>query len=569
MADADNGPTPIRGDPSVRARFLDLAERLVANVMSMRKDAFSGLFDPRRDVEQECGYPQLSETIKLEAYAQMWDRDPIAARVVEVMPKESWQVMPQIYEAEEGEEPTAFDQSLKALAESLQGDNCYYASEDGSPVFLEPLMRGDILSGIGHHGAVLLGLDDGRKLNTPAEFRKDQKLLFLSVFPEHQALILNRETNQNSRRFGHPTSYNVTFNDPREDIVGGGLSAGTQEVHWSRIIHLADVGHQASSNVFQAPPRMRCVWNNLQGLHKIYAADPEAYWKNCLTRFFLTTHPQLGGDVDIDINQLRNELEPFMNGLQPFFTLMGMTATPIAPTVVDPTPHINTQLEAICIKLGCPVRIFKGSERGELASTQDDDAWNDRLRFRQMYYITPRIIVPFLDRLIYLGVLAPPQRTVGNVKQAATVTKASGQRVQVINEKKIRRGYSIFWPDLTSRSDQEKATVAGLKTTALASYVGGNVESVVPPYEFLTMVLDFDPAEAEAMLTASAEAVAGSDPVQPVAEATEDKHETSAAEAEKNGDGSFAVPDTELSSEMKEVTDSIAEIRRRRLKEMQ
>jgi len=101
----------------------------------------------------------------------------------------------------------------------------------------------------------------------------------------------------------------------------------------------------------------------------------------------------------------------------------------MAPTVVDPTAQIAVQIEAICIKLGIPIRIFKGSERGELASSQDDAAWNDRLRLRQMYYITPRIVIPFIDRLIMLGVLSEPV------------------------------GYSVTWDDLESTTKADKARI--------------------------------------------------------------------------------------------------------------
>ena len=41
------------------------------------------------------------------------------------------------------------------------------------------------------------------------------------------------------------------------------------------------------------------------------------------------------------------------------------------------TPFIEVHLQAICIKIPCPKRVFMGSERGELASAQDDSQWND------------------------------------------------------------------------------------------------------------------------------------------------------------------------------------------------
>jgi hypothetical protein len=164
--------------------------------------------------------------------------------------------------------------------------------------------------------------------------------------------------------------------------------------------------------------------------------------------------------------------------LRRYLGLIGATAKSLSPQVVDPTPQIAVQLEAITIQLGIPLRIFKGSERGELASGQDDATWNDRLRERQQSYLTPRVIVPFVDRLIQLGVLPEPAE-----------------------------GYRVWWPDLDSQSDTEQADVAVKYTGALAQYVTSGVESLLPPLDFLTRVLGFDEAEAAAMLEAAEAAV--------------------------------------------------------------
>jgi hypothetical protein len=116
----------------------------------------------------------------------------------------------------------------------------------------------------------------------------------------------------------------------------------------------------------------------------------------------------LGGDVTIDSDDVRDQIENYINSLQRYLALTGMSAHTLAPQVSDPSSQIDKHLEAICIQLGIPKRVFMGSERGELASSQDDASWNDRLKARQNGYITPRIIVPFIDRLISVGVLPEP-----------------------------------------------------------------------------------------------------------------------------------------------------------------
>jgi hypothetical protein len=265
----------------------------------------------------------------------------------------------------------------------------------------------------------------------------------------------------------------ITFASPEEGYSTGN-SQSTEKVHWTRVVHLAD--NLGSSEVIGVS-RMRPVYNRLIDLVKVTGGSAEMYWKGAFFGLSIETHPALGGDVDIDKTAVRDEMKGYFNGLQRFFALEGMTTKTIAPQVVDPTPQIDAYISAICIKLECPKRIFMGSERGELASTQDDSTWNDRVRGRQHSYLTPRIIVPFIDRLIWTGVLPQP------------------------------KGYSVFWPDLDSLTDNERADVAVKKTHSLGQYVQDNVETVMAPIDYLTRVLALRKGEAISVVEAAKQAV--------------------------------------------------------------
>lgn len=533
-----------------RAEEMKQLEGLVGNVMMARSELFRQIFDPRRDIDDECGYPR-SQTgsgagaINSELFKTLYEREAIAARVVQVLPKESWQVQPLVYEDEDTENITEFEEAWDALGKDLRGgDGSYYLEEEGSPIW-EHLRRADIQSGIGHFGILLIGIDDGLDLGEPAdgvvtlesptvqrsfinnaeyksyrkhyaqrsiptqpvnklpvyEYAKEDthvksngglpvlvnyremtsdeikqedaltgnrvsstpgdsgvardfntvsgaglsgpndgrgstttplgtdaqyigvqlgpsefistepssekhKLIYLRSFDESLVQVVQYEANVRNPRFGQPVMYRVTLNDPREQHSGIGLPMATVRVHWSRVIHLAD--NLGSSEIFGVP-RMRPVLNRLLDLRKLYSGSAEMYWRGAFPGLSLETNPQMGGDVNVDVTATKTMMENYMNSLQRYLVLIGMSAKTLAPTVVDPTPQINTQLEAICIQLGIPKRVFCGSERGELASSQDDASWNDRLRERQNNYITPRIIVPFIDRLIAMGVLPAPK----------------------------------------------------------------------------------------------------------------------------------------------------------------
>lgn len=597
---------------------------------SMTRDVLQRLMDPRRDLESECGYPLLGTSIGADFYKQLYDRDPIAARVVECEPKESWKVQPSVYETEDEDDVTEFEEAWDALGSQLAGNGGWYADEGGSLVW-DYLRRLDMRSRIGHFGILLLGFDDGKGLDVPVEgmvtttntvkyvyktdetgfykltvngkrivdhvevrrtnprsvmpdspvhpneeaairagvpvtntrqdrvvnpatkevtyewktttvrsapaqheltlvenwvaeremvanklntvkpmtsqskeiidsgdsmprgteaqyygtplgpteeptgevSKRERKLLFVRPYSEDLVQVVRWEWNPHNPRFGQPVMYRVTLNDPREAHSGIGLPLATVYVHWTRVVHLADTS-STSSEVF-GKPAMEQVLNNLLGLRKVYAADPEAYWRGCFTILTMETHPQLGGDVLIDEGSVRDALENMQNSSQRTGIGRGLSLKSTAPTVVDPTPHVAVQLEAICIKIAVPVRVFKGSERGELASSQDDSSHNDRMTARENFFITPKIICPFVDRLISCGVLPEPGED----------------------------GFTVEWPDLDAQTDLQKAQVMLARTQAYGVYVAQGVEQLIPPKDYMTRFDSMEPDHADTILDAA------------------------------------------------------------------
>ena len=139
-------------------------EDIVANVLEGRAGLLRQLTDPRRDIDGECGYP-LGDGVGVgglnsELYRLLYEREAVANRVVQVYPRESWQVTPLVYEDEDPAISTEFEAAWDELGQSLRGEQCWYQDEKGSPVW-EHLKRADILSGIGHFGVLLLAFEDG------------------------------------------------------------------------------------------------------------------------------------------------------------------------------------------------------------------------------------------------------------------------------------------------------------------------------------------------------------------------------------------------------------------------
>lgn len=159
-------PVYHEGAPVNRWEALLGATDLTGNATTLsRADLRNRGIDQRRDIDADCGYPS---SISPSDYQRMYERDAIASRVVEVMPKESWAVQPTVYETEDPNDVTEFEEAWDALGKGLGSTRSFYQDESGSAVW-SYLLRADVLAGIGQYGVILLGLDDGLDLSWPVD----------------------------------------------------------------------------------------------------------------------------------------------------------------------------------------------------------------------------------------------------------------------------------------------------------------------------------------------------------------------------------------------------------------
>lgn len=421
---------------------------IVLNAITSRTELLKTLLDPRRDIDMECGHVDDPSLAQLNS---MYKKEGIAQRVVGILPEECWQVDPEVYEKDEPDN-TDFEKKWKELNEELD--------------LLSTLAHADTLSGIGRFGIVLFGLNDGKPLLEPAIPSKSLKLLYTRAFDESVVQIASTEGDVSNPRYGLPTMYSIQF----ETTTTGEVSMESSLVHWTRVVHLAD--NRRLSEVL-GESRMRPVFNRLQDLRKLLGGSAEMYWQGAFPGLSFEMDPQvlaLGGMAEVDTTALKDELQNYMNGLQRYLTTTGLSAKSLAPQVVDPTPQIEAQIKAICIAIGVPYRVFAGTEEGKLAGEQDSSAWANRLKRRQNKYLTPKVIRPFLNRLIELGILPKP----------STI--------------------KVWWPDMQTPSNLEKAQVIAVQTTALKDYVQGDISQIIPLKTYFVEFLHMSPEEAEIIL---------------------------------------------------------------------
>jgi len=148
-----------------------IAEQVMNATLLQRGAQIKKLLDPRRDIDDECGFPKNHE-LTMAQYQYLYDREAVATRVVEVLPDESWKVQPTIFEVQDIDTETEFEKGWNELSRSMRsgdGEKSWFGgkqNQEGSSIW-EYLHRIDKLSGIGAFGCILLGLDDGVDLRKP------------------------------------------------------------------------------------------------------------------------------------------------------------------------------------------------------------------------------------------------------------------------------------------------------------------------------------------------------------------------------------------------------------------
>lgn len=490
-------------DPILVNRFYSA----VTNATTLRSNSGSSSFDRRRDIPVECGFPDEQEMTP-ERLRKWYQNDALAARVVEVWPKECWKEAPEVYESEDAKINTPFEKAIDKLGRSLISSEPGFYKEGAMNVINDYLQRADIASRINRYSVILLGIADGKDLSEPIEAKTSSTgnadaLKYLRVFDESLATISAREMDKTNPRFGQPTTYNITFDSPDDMGVMG--SVGTQltsDVHWTRVVHIVD---NPFYNDFLGYSAIKEVAYDLLTCQKSRWGSGEMFWNGASPKLSFETHPQLGGDVIINKSRMKDEIEKALRGTQQWWTIAGMTAKSIAPVAVDPKPFNDIGIQSMCIRMGVPVPIFIGYEVGENAGTMNTVEWNKRVKGRQDSNLIPRKVCPFYNRLINIGILPIPYQ-----------------------------GYKCEWQESTSNSAKDKAQLQNLKINMVVAYIKNGLSQLIPPVEFMVRFLEMTEEEAIMILDKAREEIAKQQAVTTVPPATDTTQQQSNGQSNNN-----------------------------------
>lgn len=403
-----------------------------------------------RDLYTILGY---KKELCFDDYIWRYERQDIATRIVTAFPSACWSMKPIVSESDTPANDTAFE---KAFADMVIDNKVYHY-----------LTRADKLSGIGKFGIIVLGFADSKKLSQPVVKKQDMELIYMRPYHEGSVTIDEYETDATNKRYMLPKIYSV--NTAVDEIANSSTQASspalnTVKVHWTRVIHI--VPELGTENDIFGIPRLKNVYNRLQDVETISGGGAEMFWRGAFQGLaFKNDEGATMGDPEKAA--LEAEIEDYVNNMKRYIKLQNMDVNPIETQVADPKNHFDVQITLIAAAKEIPKRILIGSERGELASSQDEVNWNKKVDERRVDHSELIILRPFIDRMIEFGALPEPATP-----------------------------YEVVWPDLYAPSGEEKAKVAEALMRALKDYLTmPDGQMVIPNKMFLQKIMGFSEKE--------------------------------------------------------------------------
>lgn len=427
---------PIDGEKRLGVHDMKTFSEVVSRYLLAAKMGMQ--YENNRDLYQALGYPQK---IGYSDYFLRYTRQDIAKAVIDRPVKATWSGPLELIESNEAKD-TEFEKAWKDLDRKL-----------GIKTLLSRLDR---LTGIGRYGVLLLGLDDvsnSEGFKNPIIEGGVQELKYIKPFGEQTAVIDTYETDPKNERYGKPLLYSIKIVDlesQRNQLV---------KIHYSRIIHVTD--DNLESDVLGIP-RLEAVFNRLMDIEKIVGGDGEMFWRGARPGFHGKVDPDYTMTEDTKTDLL-NQLDEYEHNLRRFLINEGVDIENLAQQVADPSNHVDVQIQMISAVTGIPKRILTGSERGELASTQDTGEWLAYIQARREDHAEPRIVRPFVDRLLELNLLPNPAED-----------------------------YTVVWQDLFSVSEKARVEIGKSRANALREYTSNPIaEAIMPPDAFLEKCMGF------------------------------------------------------------------------------
>ena len=283
------------------------------------------------------------------SYCNLYQRNPIAHRITNEMVTKLWAAKPQII-IENNEAQT---RTLNNAIEEFD--------------ILNVMEQADLKAFLG--GWSIIRILPGQ-LNTPTRF---------DAFAGNELTV--KLEDRNVPEYGQITEYVIKkTNTP---------------IKAKDAIHVANNSH---FDRIKGVPGLKSIYNTLQDIGKVIGSSAESIWLAAAQRSILQIEQQGGGDDKVVEATLKN-MKDIQEGIIRNMAIVNGQVSDTQQSAVSPTDHFTVLTQQISAATGIPTRILTGSERGNLASTQDEENWRVQLRTRQVNHIETQILRPVLNNL--------------------------------------------------------------------------------------------------------------------------------------------------------------------------
>ena len=435
-----------RGTPRKSGTKPTLENKVQVYSDFMRRMKWMGMgvgdtFGGKRNVSDALGYPV---SISYREFYHRFKRQSMAKAVINRPVNATWRGGFTVTDTKNPQEQTILD-SLKDLQEEFKLSSI--------------LRRADRLACIGMYSVLLFGWDDVRSIR---DFEKPvapgaRKLLYLKPYSQEGAMILESVNVETDPRYGLPLFYQISMGNMMDsniaEVAPGQVQSTALKVHHSRVLHIV---HDSLESEIFGIPALEGIYNLLLDLEKVAGGAAEMFWRGARPGYQGKVAEGFQITAD-DRATLESQIDEFEHHLRRFMVNEGIEISSLQQQIASPEAQVKVIMQLISAATGIPVRVLTGSERGELASTQDKDSWIDNIAERRDEYAEPHVVRPFLQTLVKYKLIPP-----------------------------LTRNYTISWTDLYSPSVKEQAEIAFKRAQALQLYTNSpGSDILVPPELFL------------------------------------------------------------------------------------
>ncbi len=436
---------------SKEARFISSLSTLVSRIEAFQGRSFS-THNGARDLFSTLGY---AKSTSINDHRERYRRGGIAKRVIDFYPREIWAGGFEVYDDDNPKIGTPFQLAFESISKRI-------------PI-IKQFKRADKLARLGQYSVILIGVADNKPLDQEmGRLNSPDQVSYLTPYAEDRAEVIELVKGDNERsnpRYGLPLYYNLKQASNGDHKPGSKLYIPDAKVHWSRVVHITT---DPLEDDLCSIPQLDPIWNLLDDLYKIVGGGSEAAWNQATQILHAKLDPNLEFEPDT-IEDLDDKMKEVSHKLRRMLMTQGVDINALSTQVDKFAANGDFIIDLICGTESIQKRIFLGSERGELASSQDRQNKIDTISAMRLDYAEPTVVRQLIDRLIKYGGLPIPNKS----------------------------EYFVAWVSEEKLSEKEKAEAAKLRAEANQAQVHAEGKLITTSDEIRDDIYGKDPLSLE------------------------------------------------------------------------